>query len=207
VVGRPFQVRAVRWRKNLQVLSDGRSSFTLSLLGSRQGRNAALAKAVLDRVSPVSARAWRLGLRNVRLPARCRVLTKDGKTAVVDGAHNPEAMGGLVQTLRGSFPGRVRWIVGLMKDKDRGAVVGRFASILEDAVATAPPGSRALPAAVLADELRRQAPHASVRVEAGAAAAVRGWLSDPGAPKTAVVCGSFYLAAEALKILNGGRHA
>ena len=98
-----------------------------------------------------------------------------------------------------------------MKDKDKGAVVGRLAGMLKDAVATAPPGSRALPAAVLADELRRQSPRASVRVEADAAAAVRGWLSDPAAPKTAVVCGSFYLAAEALNILvrkaRGGSHA
>ena len=82
--------------------------------------------------------------------------------------------------------------------------------MLKDAVATAPSGSRALPAAVLADELRRQAPRASVQVQAEAGAAVRDWLSDPAAPRTAVVCGSFYLAAEALRILReaqGGGHA
>jgi dihydrofolate synthase/folylpolyglutamate synthase len=207
VVRRPFKTLSIDWRGNRQVLSDGRSSFALSLLGSRQGRNAALAKAVLDRVSPVSADAWRQGLRQVRLPARCNVLTKNGKTAVVDGAHNPEAMGELVRTLQGLRPGKVRWILGLMKDKDKGAVVGRLAPMLKDAVATAPPGSRALPAAMLADELRRQAPRASVRVEAEAAAALRAWLCDPAAPRTAVVCGSFYLAAEALKIFNGESHA
>jgi folylpolyglutamate synthase/dihydropteroate synthase len=63
-----------------------------------------------------------------------------------------------------------------------------------------------LPAPVLADELRRQAPCALVRVQADAAAAVRGWFRDPAAPETAVICGSFYLAAQALNILNGGRH-
>ncbi|MCX5795674.1 MAG: bifunctional folylpolyglutamate synthase/dihydrofolate synthase [Elusimicrobia bacterium] len=210
VVDRPFLTRSVHWKMNRQVLSDGRRSFALSLLGSRQGGNAALAKAVLDRVSPVSAESWSRGLRRVRLPARFNVLTKHGKTAVVDGAHNPEAMGELARTLKGFRPGRVRWILGLMKDKDKGAVVGRMASMLTDAVATAPPGSRALPAAALADELRRQAPRASVQVEAEAAAAVRGWLCDPAAPRTAVVCGSFYLAAEALRIIGkapGGGHA
>ena len=207
IVDRPFKTCSVRWQKNLQVLSDGRKSFVLSLLGSRQGGNVALARAVLDRVSPVSADAWSRGLRQVRLPARCHVLTKNGKTAVVDGAHNPEAMGELVRTLKGSRPGRVRWILALMKDKDKGAVVGRLAGMLRDVVATAPPGARALPAAVLADELRRQSPRASVRVEPEAAAAVRVWLRDPAAPKTAVVCGSFYLAAEALRILNGESHA
>jgi dihydrofolate synthase/folylpolyglutamate synthase len=206
VVDRPFSTRAADWKRNRQVLSDGRGSFTLSLLGSRQGRNAALAKAVLDRVSPVSARVWSQGLRQVRLPARFNVLTRRGKIAVVDGAHNPEAMGELVRTLRGSGLGKVRWIIGLMKDKDRVAVVGRLAPLLKDAVATAPPGARALPAPVLADELRRQAPCALVRVQADAAAAVRGWFRDPAAPETAVICGSFYLAAQALNILNGGRH-
>jgi dihydrofolate synthase/folylpolyglutamate synthase len=177
------------------------------LLGSRQGRNAALAEAVLGCVCPVSAAAWRRGLRTVHLPARCDVLRRDGRTAVLDGAHNPEAMGELVRTMKASGPGAVRWILGLMKDKDKAAVVRRLAPLLKDAVATAPPGARALPAAVLAEELRRQAPRAAIRVEADAAAAVRGWLADPAAPKTAVVCGSFYLAAAALKILNGDSHA
>ena len=38
------------------------------------------------------------------------------------------------------------------------------------------------------------------------ASAVGAWLRDSSAPRTAVVCGSFYLAAEALKVLHGGRH-
>jgi dihydrofolate synthase/folylpolyglutamate synthase len=206
VVGRTFRTRAVRWKSNTQVLSDGRRSFALSLLGSRQGANAALARAVLERVMPAGAGAWSRGLRRVRLPARFSVLRRGGKTAVVDGAHNPEAAGELARTLRGLRPGRVRWILGIMKDKDRAAVAARLAPLIQDAVAVAPRSPRALPAAQLAEELRRQAPRASVRVCSRADAAVRGWLSDPAAPKTAVVCGSFYLAAEALAVLKGGGH-
>ena len=179
----------------------------LPLLGCRQGVNAALAKAVLERVRPSSLRAWRRGLASVRLRGRCEIVRRGGRTALVDGAHNPEAAEALARTWRGLRLGRARWIMGIMKDKDRAGVVGLLAPLIADAVAVAPRNPRALPAAELARELRRQAPAAAVRTAAGTGAALRGWLRDPSAPKTAVVCGSFYLAAEALKTLQGGRHA
>jgi dihydrofolate synthase/folylpolyglutamate synthase len=178
----------------------------LPLLGCRQGANAALAKAVLERVRPSSLRAWRRGLASVRLRGRCEIVRRGGRTVLVDGAHNPEAAEALARTWRGLRLGRARWIMGIMKDKDRAGVVGRLAPLIADAVAVAPRHPRALPAAELARELRRQAPDAAVRTAAGTAAALRGWLREPSAPKTAVVCGSFYLAAEALRALEGGRH-
>ena len=208
-VRRSWKTISVDWRRNRQVVADGPRQYELSLLGARQGRNAALAKAVLDRVLPVGEDAWREGLRRVRLPGRCEVISRGGKTAVVDGAHNPEAVGELASILE-SWPGgrgRVRWIVGLMKDKDKAAIVRRLAPLLADVVATSPRHPRALAADELARELRLQAPRSAVRVEADAGKALRGWLRDPAAPRVAVICGSFYLAGEALRALRGGRHS
>ena len=156
---------------------------------------------------PSSLRAWRRGLASVRLRGRCEIVRRGRRTALVDGSHNPEAAEALARTWRGLRLGRARWIMGIMKDKDRAGVVGRLAPLIADAVAVAPRNPRALPAAELARELRRQAPDAAVRTAAGTGAALRSWLRDPSAPKTAVVCGSFYLAAEALRALEGGRHA
>ena len=70
-----------------------------------------------------------------------------------------------------------------------------------------PANARALPAAALAAELRRQSPRAVVRVTPDPAQALRDWLRTPTAPETAVVCGSFYLAGAALKTLRGGADA
>ncbi|MBI5239208.1 MAG: bifunctional folylpolyglutamate synthase/dihydrofolate synthase [Elusimicrobia bacterium] len=178
----------------------------LPLIGCRQRGNAALAKAVLERVMPSSLRAWRRGLASVRLRGRCEIIHRGGKTALVDGAHNPEAAEALARTWRGLRLGRARWIVGIMKDKDRAGVVGRLAPLIGDAVAVAPRHPRALPAARRAEEIRRQAPAAAVRTAPKTGAALRRWLKDPAAPRTAVVCGSFYLAAEALRALQGGGH-
>ena len=194
---RPWKTVDVDWLGNRQVLSDGRRRYVLSLLGSSQGRNAALARVVLDRVIPVTDWAWREGLSRVRLPGRFEVIPMNGKTAIVDGGHNPEAVRALRRTLAAS-PWRrepLRWIMGLMRDKDRRAIVEVLARGLKDVVATQPRSGRALPAAQLAREVRRQAPAAAVREMPDARQAVREWLGDPCAPKTAVVCGSFYLAA------------
>ena len=207
VVKRAWPSVFVNWRANRQVLRDGRTRYELSLLGSRQGRNAALARAVLDGVRstwPVPRAAWSRGLCRVRLPGRFMVLRRGGRTAIVDGAHNPEAMGELARTL-GASPWngrRLRWIFGIMRDKDCRSVVSRVAPRLHDVVAVAAPNPRAFPAGALAAELRRQAPRAAVRTVADAASALRQWRTDPAAPRTALVCGSFYLAAEAIAALR-----
>jgi len=209
VVRRPWRTVSVRWRDNRQTLSDGRRRYEIHLLGARQGRNAALARAALEGVRgslPVTEAAWRRGLARVRLPGRCEVLRADGRTAIVDGAHNPEAMSQLALTLAASPWGRerVRWILGMMRDKDRAGIVARIAPRLQDAVAVSLPGFRALAAGELGRELRRQAPAALVRETEDPAAALRAWLADPAAPRTAVVCGSFYLAGAALAALRAG---
>jgi len=207
VVRRPWKTVSVRWRDNRQTLSDGSRRCELSLLGQSQGSNAALARAVLDglrQALPVTETAWREGLCRVRLPGRFQVVRAAGKTAIVDGAHNPEAIARLLDTLRASPWGRrrVRWVLGFMKDKDRAAMLHLMAPRLRDVVAVAPPSPRALSAAELAAQLRRLAPRAATREAGSAEAAVRGWLADAAAPSTAVVCGSFYLAAAALKALE-----
>lgn len=205
VLRRPWKTVRVDWSHNRQVLSDGRRRYVLSLLGSRQDKNVALARMVLDRVFPVDESAWREGLSRVHLPARFEVIPINGKTAIVDGGHNPEAVRALRRTLLVSpWRGRpLRWIMGLMRDKDRRAVVSALARGLDDVVATQPPSSRALAASRLAQEIRRQAPAAAVRETADARQAVRDWLGDPGAPKTAVICGSFYLAALCAPVCGG----
>jgi len=209
VVGRPFKTLAVDWRRNRQVFGDGRSRFGLSLLGSRQGQNLALAKAVLDglaKVLPVSGAAWRRGAGGVRLPGRCEVVRWQGKTAIIDGAHNPEAMGAFARFLSDS-PWRekpVLWIMGVMKDKDLAGIVRPVAGRIEAACAVEPGNARDLSAAALAAELRRQAPRAVVWVTPDPAQALRDWHRSPTSPGTAVVCGSFYLAGAALKTLRGG---
>ena len=211
VVRRSWKTVAVRWRENRQILSDGSRRYELSLLGSRQGRNAALARTVLEGLKnrlPVPEAAWRRGLAQVRLPARFEVKRLGSRTAIFDGAHNPEAIQELRRTLEASpWRGRrLQWIMALMRDKDCAKIVGELAPRLKDVTTVSLSNPRARAAADLARELRRRAPGAEVRVAADAAEALRQWLRDPAGPRTAVVCGSFFLAGAAHKTFNGGKH-
>ena len=203
VVKRPWRATSVDWRRGAQTLRspDGRS-VRLSLLGTMQGWNAALAAAALDASGlAVSAREFERGAASVSWPGRFQVIARRGKTLVIDGAHNPEASRALAETWKASpfSKGRSRWILGVMKDKDAAAVLRPVARYLKDAVVVRPPSPRALEPLELAAFVRKAAPKARVTVERDPASAIAAWRSDARAPKTAVCAGSLYLAGAALK--------
>ena len=102
VVDRPWRGVSCSWERNLQVLRGPKGAKAeLHLMGDGQGGNVALARAVLDGlqpVLPVRENAWREGLASVRWPGRFEVRAFRGRRAVLDGAHNPEAMANLART-------------------------------------------------------------------------------------------------------------
>lgn len=210
--GRPVVVRAawktvsVDWARGRQVLRapSGRR-YTLSLLGARQGRNAALAKAAVDASGlVVSDAAWHAGLSAVRWPARFEPIRSGKKTLIVDGGHNPEAARALAETWKSSpFSKRpARWILGIMKDKDVAGVMGPLAPYLCDVVLVRPPSPRAMEPLEFADHIRQAAPKARITVERDPALAIRTWIKDKRAPSVAVCAGSLYLAGAALKAVG-----
>ena len=211
-VVKPWRIAAVDWRRGRQTLLEGRKRRTLSLLGERQGVNAALARAALDSAGlEVSPAAWREGLANARWPGRFEVIfsPKKGHVAVLDGAHNPQASKALAETWKRSpwSRGSARWIIGLMSDKDAAGVLSPLAPFLKDVVCVAPRSPRALEAGRLAEAVRAAAPRAEVRVAPSPKAALDEWRGAPAGPKAAVVCGAFYLVGEAREILGAPRDA
>ncbi|MCM2305165.1 MAG: bifunctional folylpolyglutamate synthase/dihydrofolate synthase [Elusimicrobia bacterium] len=210
--GRPVVVRApwktlrTDWARGRQTLRapSGRS-YALSLLGSRQGRNAALARAAIEASGlEVSERAWTLGLSRVSWPGRFEAIRLGGKTLIVDGGHNPEAAGALAATWKSSpFSRRpARWIMGIMKDKDTRGVLSPLAPFIKEAVLVRPPSPRALDPLDFAEHVRRAAPKAHVTIERDPATAIAAWRKDKKSPKVAVCAGSLYLAGAALKAVG-----
>ncbi|MBI5630789.1 MAG: bifunctional folylpolyglutamate synthase/dihydrofolate synthase [Elusimicrobia bacterium] len=206
-VVRPWRPVASYWRRNRQVLRDPRGrDWTLGLLGAGQASNAALAWRALRSAKgrfPVSDQAWRRGLLRVNWPGRFEVRAARGKTAILDGAHNPQAMECFERTWSLSpWNGKdALWILGVMKDKDLDGILRPIARHLREVVAVRPRSPRALAPEALAQKVRLHAPRARVRVEPRPEAAVEDWLSDPS-PNPAVVCGSFYLVAEVRRCLE-----
>jgi dihydrofolate synthase/folylpolyglutamate synthase len=203
IVRRDWTAVRTDWRRGVQVLRapSGRE-YRLSLLGARQGRNAALARAAVDASGlAVPESAWRAGLGRVRWPGRFDAVRLGRRTLVVDGAHNPEAARALAATWAAAPWSRrpARWILGMLRDKDAAGVLAPLAPFLTEVVVVRPDSPRALDALALAAAVRRAAPRARVTVERDARAAIGAWRRDRRAPAAAVCAGSLYLAGEALR--------
>ncbi|MEK7233505.1 MAG: folylpolyglutamate synthase/dihydrofolate synthase family protein [Elusimicrobiota bacterium] len=210
--GRPVIVRkpwvAVRtdWARGRQVLRapSGRT-YALSLLGSRQGLNAALAHAAVEASGlKVPQCAWAKGLAKVSWRGRFEAIRLGKKTLIVDGGHNPEAARALAATWMSSpFSKKpARWIMGIMKDKDTAAVLAPLAPFMSEVVVVRPPSPRALEPLDLAHFVRHAAPKAQITIERDPATAIAAWRKDKCSPKVAICTGSLYLAGAALKAVG-----
>jgi dihydrofolate synthase/folylpolyglutamate synthase len=203
VVKRPWTVVRTDWPRGSQILrSSGGHEYRLSLLGSRQGRNAALARAAVDASGlAVSESAWRRGLASVKWPGRFDPIRFGRKTLIIDGGHNPEAARALAATWKSSPWAKrpSRWILGIMRDKDVAGVLKPIAPFLRDVVVVRPPSPRAMDPIEFAEGVRRIAPRARVTVESNPESALKTWRRDASSPAVAVCAGSLYLAGAALK--------
>lgn len=95
----------------------------LSLKGVYQQENLALALAVVERCFPqIGEDVIEKGLKNVKHPCRFEYI-KD-KNLIIDGAHNPNGIKGLMQSLEMYYPNtRRRFIFGCLRNKEYGKMV------------------------------------------------------------------------------------
>ncbi len=207
VVRRPWKTVRVDWARGRQLLrSPSGRTYALSLLGSRQGWNAALAHAAVEASGlKVSEAAWRKGLATVSWRGRFEAIKLGRKTLIVDGAHNPEAARALAATWKSSPLSKrpARWILGIMKDKDVAGVLSPLAPFIRDAVLVRAAASpRTLEPLELSRFVRAAAPKARVTIERDPSTAIAAWRNDVNSPKIAVCAGSLYLAGAALKAVG-----
>jgi len=182
----------------------GTYPIRLPLLGRHQGVNAATAIAAVellaDRVGPVSAGAVRRGLAAVRWPARVELLDTRPYT-IVDMGHNPASMAALRETLQELLGGRRLVLVfGMLETKDYRTVTAMIAPLADAVVTTTPDNPHALPAAVLAAEVRKYT--ARVTALPDRRAAVEHGRALAGPEDVLVVTGSVYLVGEAREWLR-----
>jgi len=206
IVTKPWKSVRTEWAHNRQVLrAPWGKSYTLSLLGSRQNWNVALAHAAIDSANLlVPHDAWKRGLAKVSWKGRFDVINFGKKTLIIDGAHNSEASRALAATWKASpFSKRpALWILGIMKDKDVKNVFAPLMPYLKDVILVRPPSPRSLDPLDLSSLLKRAAPKARITIESDPATAIRSWLKDDRAPRVAVCAGSLYLAGAALQAVK-----
>lgn len=119
------------------VHSGGRAErLSLSMTGDFNVSNALAAVAVCE-LEGVPAEYIKAGLAAARVPGRMETYHKDGKTVIVDYAHNGMALAALLRSVRADYPGQPVTVVfgctggkGLDRREGMGKAAGKYADTI-----------------------------------------------------------------------------
>jgi dihydrofolate synthase/folylpolyglutamate synthase len=165
------------------------------VLGGKFNRENALTSLAALKVLGVGRDAIERGFASVVWPGRFQKIVRDGRRFIVDGAHNPPAMRALVDSLKEDVMPVNAVICGFCGDKDVAANLELSREIADRGIAVPIRNPRSLSAEATA-KLMRDVGFADVR----SCESLEDALSL--APDGMVVCGSLFLAGEALQLLN-----
>ena len=192
---------ALRWVEPLPSAAEG--GPVLGLRGDLQRLNAAVARgaaqALAERGWPISPAAITEGLRQARWPGRLEQRRFGGHPLLLDGAHNPPAAAALRLELdqRSQEKGLPRrWLIGMQRHKDAPQLLRSLLRAGDTARVVALPAehsswSAAELQAATGFPLEAAAPNLTSNLA---------WLVD--SPALPVACGSLYLVAELLPLLQ-----
>jgi dihydrofolate synthase/folylpolyglutamate synthase len=178
---------------------DGKiEGLEVPLVGRHQLENAASAACALgvmkDRFAGLCHDAVRAGFKKTHWQGRLEVVST-GPLLVLDGAHNPASAERLAESVRLYFGGRYErliLVVGVLADKDFGAMLGSLTPLAHKVILTQAAYERAVPAG----ELRALAGGGAL--VAGSVDEAVGMALKEASPKDMVlVTGSLYVVGEA----------
>lgn len=187
-----------RTRLDVQTPHRAYEALTLGLRGRHQIENALTALRLLEELDAtgkvrVPTAAIRAGLEDVTWPGRLEVRHWRGTDLLLDGAHNPSGARALAAYVLETYGRRLPMVVGIMKDKDIGAVLAALAPAASRFTFTAPRSARAAEPVTLATLASRLAPDVPTATADDPLDAV----TDAAATgRPVVVAGSLYLVGE-----------
>ena len=196
----PLIVRGLTFAQRMDYFgpAGAMEDLEVPLAGRHQLENAATAACALgvmkEKFPSIDARAVRDGFAKTRWQGRLEVVS-DSPLLVLDGAHNHASAARLAESVRDYFKGRYRrliLVVGVLADKDFGAMLDELTPLAGKVILTQARYERAVPAARLA-------------ALAGGGAAVAGSveeavqlaLREASAGDMVLVTGSLYVVGEA----------
>jgi dihydrofolate synthase/folylpolyglutamate synthase len=183
--------------------------------GAFQRRNFALARAAAEAYlrstgGALDEQAVAQAAAATDVPGRLQLISSDPPT-LLDGAHNPDAVAALVESLPDVLPIRgatgdapLALVLGVLEDKDAAAMLAALMPLVARAWFTAPPSSRALSPAAL-QSLARQLGFTDTACEPKPARAIEQAQRWARAHAGAVLAtGSVYLVGD---LLGADAHA
>ncbi|MGH7808689.1 MAG: bifunctional folylpolyglutamate synthase/dihydrofolate synthase, partial [Candidatus Binatia bacterium] len=142
------------------------SNLTLALRGRHQRANAAVALATLELIEhrfAVSEQAQRDGLATVRWPGRLEVML-ERPLVIIDGAHNSEGVGALVDELSElGQGGKIKLLFGAMADKEWELMIGALGKAVDEIIFTRVQMERSAEPEQLAEKLAAAIPRRAIR--------------------------------------------
>lgn len=169
----------------------------MALQGRFQAQNAALAVAAARELREqgiaITNDDIAFGLTHAHWPGRMQQIGN----VVIDGAHNPDGIKALATALKAAHPD-TRWSVvfGVLADKDYVGMVQELRKLpMKRVVLVTPKSPRALSAEKLQNVVKKEKITTSIEVASSVADALQSLKGRP-----VLVCGSLYVAAEALNV-------
>ncbi len=179
----------------------------IPLLGEHQLENTCTALAALESLRErgflVSDESISQGFRDVQWPGRLEILTHNGRTLVVDGAHNPYSMRRMVEALREYFQFKgVIAIFGALGGHNVKGMATELAQLSPIVLATRPRHPRATPNETISQAFAEQGVQVAYETE-DVGQATHHALDMAQAGDLVVGTGSLFVAAEVIEAVRG----
>ncbi len=119
---------------------------------------------------------------------------------MLDGAHNPQKMGALMETIKAVYQNRdITVVLGMLSFKDADDMIGQVLTVANRIIVTQPrvTGKPSLSADVIADRIKRLAPSLPVIACASVKDAIDSALIGTKEDELVLITGSVYLIGEA----------
>ena len=180
----------------------------LSLIGDHQYENASIALAAIELLIQ---KGWNIrpvhiikGLKSVKWPGRLHIVSKD-PTVILDGAHNPEAIKRLKETVLSNFTyKKLILILGIMEDKDISSMLEEILEIADYVIFSAPNYTRAADPIRLM-ELSKKVP-LKKEILTPLSSAIKKALLVANKEDLVLICGSLFTVGEALAYLKPDKY-
>jgi dihydrofolate synthase/folylpolyglutamate synthase len=189
---------------NIRTKFHSYEGLDLPLLGNHQVRNAVLAITTLEQLQAkgidIPSSAFRNGFSRLRevtgINGRFEVLQKD-PLVILDVGHNPNGISATIETLRNYPRKKLVLLFGVMKDKDYRTMIRLLSTLRPFVFAVQPALERALSAETIVRLFRKL--KCSARSCGSVSEAMRDALRAQKRDDVLLICGSHYVAGEALE--------
>ncbi|MGM0441689.1 MAG: bifunctional folylpolyglutamate synthase/dihydrofolate synthase [Elusimicrobiota bacterium] len=182
-------------------LSEGQKikNVVSGLKGKFQVHNAAAAVRACYTIGCKNKKKLKTALRKTGLPGRLEVFKKAGRCILVDAAHNPAAVKGVMEFIRENKPSGsdLYLIMGVYKDKDYSKMLKRLSPKIKRALVFTPENDRALKGEKLAALLKEKG-----EVKESFKECYEKMLGIAKKESWIIICGSFSVVKPALKLLK-----